>query len=139
MELSTGTAWEMSSSNPDNRTHIDLYLGTDSDDDASSAALALKSPSLVNGGGSAWSARVSGFKQLTSYDEWKTDDATGWSTKVLIEAGDVFAFRTPLIGGDRHYGKITIVQIFGAAGHRRAQVSVAWQPKANYIRFRSPR
>lgn len=138
LELSTGQAFAMESSSPDNRLNIDLYLGTTGANDESDQPLAIKSPHLVQSQSAPWSGRVAEFKVLDDWDV-STSSTTGWSNEIPLAglgAGAVIAVRTPLENGERHYGKIQLGSSKGTAGQRELDITqIAYQPRADYIRF----
>lgn len=144
--LALGQVLTMTSTAPnDNRSKIDIYLGTDSATDASSAALAIKSPHLVGNSDPDWSARNADLKLLDSFDDPTTSDQ-GWSDKIVLGStsgdivGKVIAIRTPADNqGQVHYAKIRIDATSGAAGQRQITVTRAYQTIPNYIRFAVPR
>lgn len=142
LDCSTGEALAMSSSNPDNRLFIDVYLGTDDPDDDPGEPLALKSPHMVLNGHENWSGRVAGLKLLDSFDEGTTPDE-GWADHVVLGdtqaeiVGKVIAVRVPMSAeGEYHYAKILVESVTGDAGERRVGILVAYQPIPDYIRFR---
>jgi hypothetical protein len=147
LNCSTPRAYAMESSAPnDNRLLIDCYLGTLGVNDETSQVLALKSPHRVLNGSASWSARVAELVQLgTGQAGWDIPAAptTGWSASVELGADPVdkvIAVRTPAdANGKRHYAKIWIAGVEGAAGQRRISVLVAWQEIADYPRFVAPR
>lgn len=145
VNLGTGTAYAMRSNNPDNRAFIELYLGTDDDNDAQSAALALKSPSLVSDSDPDWANRSSKLKLLTDWDDPTTDsNPQTWQDKVILGrdpldvVGKVVAIRTPADGqGHYHYAKLEIQAAnLSTAGQRTVTMRVAYQSIPDYIRFR---
>ncbi|MBK8230224.1 MAG: hypothetical protein IPK72_06485 [Candidatus Eisenbacteria bacterium] len=143
-DLSTGQVFAMSSSGPDNRPTIDLYLGTDSATDQTSAALAIKSPHLVLNSDPDWTARNADLKLLDNSDDPTTSDS-GWSEKIVLGStsaeivGKVIAIRTPAEGnGSVYFAKIRIDSVTGTAGNRTITVTRAYQSLPNYIRFEVP-
>ena len=141
INTANGQAVVMSSSDPDNRSLIDVYLGTTATDDASTAPLALKSPSLVGGThASDWDTRVAQLKTLDSWDASTTTDA-GWTDEIELGAtpaavnGKVIAVRTPSVNGIYHYAKIQFSNMAGNAGQRTVSIQVAYQDVPNYVRF----
>jgi len=140
LDLSTGTAYAMSSDDPDNRLFIDLYLGTTGDNDEADQPLAVKSPHLVLGGTSGNWTRQAAFKLLDDEDDATTstqnwlESITLGSTQAEIE-GKVIAVRTPVEGSDFHYGKLVVLGTSGANGQRQVQLLWAYQELPNYIRF----
>ncbi len=143
--LSEGASFAMSSSSPDNRPMIDLYLGTTDEndlptdplDESTVYSLALKSPSLVLNGSPAWAERSASIKVLLSFDEPTTTD-DNWTDQIILDPADlpkVFAVRTPLEEGQYHYGKVEVTGISGDPGSRQVQLNWAYQTLPDYISF----
>jgi len=139
-DLSAGVAVSVSSSDPDNRMLVDLYLGTAGSNDESTQQLAIKSPHLISGGGD-WSQRGATFKLLNDADE-STTEVAGWQDMVLLGTtsgqitSKVIAVRTPLdTEGEVHYGKITVLTTSGPQGQRSIEILYTFQLIPNYIRF----
>ena len=145
LQLSSGDSFTMTSTAPnDNRASIDIYLGTDSPTDLSSAALAIKSPHLVGNSDTDWAGRNADLKELDSFDAPTTSDS-GWSDKIVLGStqseivGKVIAIRTPASNGQVHYAKIRIDSVTGTAGNRQITLTRAYQSLPNYVRFEAPR
>ncbi len=139
-------AYTMSSATPDNRSKIDLYLGTTGAGDESTQQLALKSPHLVLNGDAAWASRQAQLVLLGSgQSAWDRYDAptTGWSTSVPLGTSNaevidkVIAVKTPpFTDGQVHYAKVWIQSVDSdPPGERTISVKVAWQSAPNYPRF----
>jgi hypothetical protein len=134
-------AHAMESSSPDNRSLIDCYLGTMGNNDETSQNLVLKSPHLVLNRSTSWAGRVAELVLLgTGQAAWDTPSAptAGWASQVELGANPtdkVIAVRTPGGTGVRHYAKIWIQEVNGAAGQRVIRAIVAYQEIVDYPRF----
>lgn len=135
-------AYAMESTTPDNRPFIDCYLGTIGTNDETIQLLALKSPSRVLNGSARWTSRASELVQLgTGQAAWDIPNAptSGWVTQVELGANPVdkvIGVKTPAdVNGKRHYAKLWITGVSGAAGQRVISVVVAYQEIADYPRF----
>jgi len=156
LSLREAAAYEMSSSGPDNRSFIDVYLGTSDPNDASDEPLTLKSPHLVPDNTAEWAGREAQLYLLgdedtdpTIGDEFQVPavGSTGWDDQVTLGTtaqevvGKVIAVYTPPDSEDDepHYGKIIVTGVSGSAGNREITVDVMWQPIDDYPRFRAAR
>ena len=142
-DFSTGMAMGMTSSNPDNRPFVDMYLGTTGDNDETDQPLAIKSPALVQNGATAWAARAAGFKVLDDFDTGTTSNS-GWQDSITLGAdeqeivGKVIAVKIPIEGSNTFYGKFRIDDAAtNIQGQREIEITWAYQPTPNYIRFRT--
>jgi hypothetical protein len=130
-----------------NAANIDVYLGTTDSGDATTAGLALKSPSKVQSEND-WSGRVSRLYNMGStggqtlwFNAWEAPAANdpGWTDQITLPdnpRGMIIAVETPDVSGHHHYGKIWIQDVLSStAGERQIQVKVAYQPIADYPRF----
>lgn len=125
----------------ENLVHVDFYLGTAADDEATNQPLTIKSPSLVESDNPQWTNRVALFKLLES-DDAATTSNTGFTDSITLGTTDaeieskVIAVRLPLDeNNELHYGKLIIDESLGEAGQRSIKMTFAYQPIPNYIRF----
>jgi hypothetical protein len=141
LNCATPQAYAMESSGSDNRLLIDCYLGTMGTNDESTQNLALKSPHLVLNHSTNWAGRVAELVLLgTGQAAWDIPNAptAGWASQVELGANPVdkvIAVRTPGGAGVRHYAKVWIQEVNGAAGQRVINAMVAYQEIADYPRF----
>ena len=143
LNCATPQAYAMESSSPDNRLLIDCYLGTMGNNDETAQNLVLKSPHLVLNRNTIWAGRVAELVLLgTGQAAWDIPnapaDGAGWASQVELGANPtdkVIAVRTPGGAGVRHYAKIWIQEVNGAAGQRVISAIVAYQQIVDYPRF----
>lgn len=141
-DFSTGMAVALSSSTPDNRLMVDMYLGTTGSNDETDQPLAIKSPALVLNGSPDWAARAAGFKLLDTFDSATTSNS-GWQDSITLGAnpgeieGKVIAVKIPIEGSNTFYGKFRIDDASGPSGQRQIEITWAYQSIPNYIRFRT--
>ena len=130
-DFSTGNSVSLSQNNPDRFAFTDIYLGTGAVDDASTAVLSLKSPSLLVRFSSGWAARVAGIKFLgTSWDVNTTTEA-GFAQQLDILAGAVYVIETP----SGNYAKLKVDSVSGSPGSRSITFRYSYQTTPNLIQF----
>jgi hypothetical protein len=133
-DFSAGATVALGSSNADRFTTTDVYLGTMADNDASSSALALKSPELLARlGNDEWISKDADVKDIgTDFDITTTQTpGAGWANLQQVTEGHVYAIKTPT----GNYAKMKILDIEGLAGSRKITFKYAYQPTAGLVLF----
>lgn len=133
-DFSAGETVSLSGGNPDRFDKTDVYLGTTAEDDASTAALALKSPQLLARlGNDEWISKDADIKQIgTDFDITTTEaPGTGWADVQNAVEGNVYAIKTP----SGNYAKMKVLDVEGLPGARKITFKYAYQPTAGLVLF----
>ncbi len=126
IDLSAGVVRPLDPADATGLSARDLYFGSSDPLDepgppADPALPRLKSVSLLANRNAAWASRRVWIKRLGSDWSVSTVSDDGWGEEVDLEAGAVYALKTP----ERNFGKLLITDLPGGISPYR-QITVKW-------------
>lgn len=130
-DFSQGNTVSLSQGNQNRFVLTDIYLGTGAADDASTAALSLKSPALLVRLNAEWASHIASIKFLGTSWDVNTTTETGFASQLDVLSGAVYAIKTP----SGNYAKLEVDTISGSPGSRSITFRYSYQPTPNLIQF----
>lgn len=129
LDLSAGRGRLLDPADASGVAERDVYLDGGRED--GTGPLEMRSVSLLAGENPGWGARVSLLKRIAGGRDVSTTTDDGWATTVAVEAGAVYAVKTP----EGNFAKVVVSDVAGFAPNRHAHVFWAYQTIPGYPSF----